>query len=430
MKKFTVLLSLIAGLVSIQAQDSMSNDSINQINRTLILKLGVNIVDSSGQSDPFQAFTGFEESAFTNNYNVEFEYRISNWFSLSAALSNNKWEANKGKIDGTIINFEQKYFAIDFDLRCYFDEAFGWFDRNDWIELYLYGGLGAATQFNNQNITYNFGPGVNFWLTDQFGLNFNSTGKWLPNPDQIYGSNHIQHSASLMYRFIDNDVDNDGVKNEFDECPNIPGSALNYGCPDGIKERHIDAAVADTDADGDGVFGLADNCPEIKGLPTNKGCPLPDTDNDGVVDVADMCINIPGPESNNGCPYEKIMIVKSETDVELNIEDVLKVILFNKGNANFRQNEYPMLIKIAEMIKQQPNTKFKIEGHSDSVGDYKSNQTLSLARANAVRNYLINSGIPPENLVIEGHGETRPVDSNLTVRGQSLNRRVEISVIK
>ena len=63
--------------------------------------------------------------AFSENFNVELEYRFSNSFSLSAALSQNKWKANKGNIDGTIVNADQKYLAIDLDLKYYYDEAFG-----------------------------------------------------------------------------------------------------------------------------------------------------------------------------------------------------------------------------------------------------------------------------------------------------------------
>ena len=123
MKKFVLLLFFIGGLVSAQAQESMSNDSMNETHKTLILKLGVNLVDSTGDDNPFSLFSNFDEMAFSSNYNVELEYRFSKWFSLAAALSNNKWKANKGNIDGIIINSDQKYLAIDLDLKYYYDEA-------------------------------------------------------------------------------------------------------------------------------------------------------------------------------------------------------------------------------------------------------------------------------------------------------------------
>ena len=448
MKKFTLFLFFIAGLVSLQAQDLMSNDSINDVNRTLILKFGVNLVDSDGDHNPFSALSDFDQMAFSNNYTIELEYRFSKWFSLAMILSKNKWKANEGNIDGIIINTDQKYLAIDFDLKFYYDEAIGWFDRNDWAELYLHGGVGSVYQGSYADISLNFGPGANFWLSDQFGVNINGTAKWaLSHGDHEYGTNHFQYSASLMYRFIDNDDDNDGVKNTVDDCPNVPGVAENNGCPEEIKDRDGDgvvdaidscpdvygtsvgcpkvAKITEIDTDGDTVFDSVDNCPKIKGLPTNNGCPLPDTDNDGIVDAADKCPLVPGLESNNGCPFEEDVL----SGLTLGLNKMTPDILFNTGNANFRQESYSVLIKIIEEVKQYPNVQFKIEGHTDSVGDLSSNKRLSQTRANTVRNYLVSEGVPLEHIVVEGFGETKPIASNLSEEGRRKNRRVEIIIM-
>ncbi|MDB4157934.1 OmpA family protein [bacterium] len=455
MKKLLLLLFFIGGLVSTQAQESMSQESINETHRALILKLGVNLVDSTGDNNPFNLFSDFDQIAFSSNYNIEAEYRFNRWVSLAASWSNNKWEANKGNIDGSIVRTDVDYSAIDLDLKYYYDDAFGgWFDRNDWLELYLHGGAGWVSQADNSGVVLNIGPGANFWITDQFGLNLNGTGRWvLKQGEELYNTNHFQYSASLMYRFMDNDddngdEDNDGVKNKVDDCPDVFGVAKNNGCPeeevydrdgDGIADSNDECPdvygttdvgcpkiVKEADTDGDSVLDSVDKCPKIIGLPTNNGCPLPDTDNDGIVDSADKCPNVPGVESNNGCPYEEIEI--GTTEANLNI--VSKGILFNSGNANFSQDSYPVLIKVVEMMKQYPEAKFKIEGHTDSSGRYDSNKLLSQTRANVVRNYLISSDIPSENLDAEGFGETRPAASNLTKEGRRLNRRVEIIRIK
>jgi len=447
MKKITLFLFFVGGLLSAQTQETL-NDSLNEKHSTLILKLGANLVDSSGSRNPFTSFLEFDQMASSDNYNVELEYRFSRWLSLSVGLSNNKWKANKGNIDGTIIDTDIKYSALDFDLKYYYDEFFDWFDRNDWIELYLHGGVGVLVQAEKSSTTMNFGPGANFWFSDQFGLNLNSTAKWvLDYNEDTHNSNHFQLSASVMYRFIDNDDDNDGIKNSNDDCPNVAGVASNNGCPEEIYDRDgdgiVDAlddcpdaygddtngcpkTVVEVDSDGDSVMDSVDNCPKIKGLPTNNGCPLPDSDNDGIVDSADKCPKVPGVESNNGCPYEEIGVGKTDTV----INDMLKAILFDTGNANFKQNSYPNLIIITEILKRHPESKFRVEGHTDSTGSYDFNKRLSQTRANAVRNYLISAGIPSENLVAEGVGETKPIASNLTNEGRRLNRRVEIIRIK
>ena len=449
MKKLTLLLFFIGGLVSAQAQESMSNDSMNETHKTLILKLGVNLVDSTGDDNPFSLFSNFDEMAFSSNYNVELEYRFSKWFSLAAALSNNKWKANKGNIDGIIINSDQKYLAIDLDLKYYYDEAFGWFDQNDWIELYLHGGVGSAFQADNAGVSLNFGPGANFWISEQFGVNVNGTGKWLlNNGENLYATNHFQYSASLMYRFIDNDDDNDGVKNSADDCPNVPGVAENNGCPeeadsdgDGVVDS-IDACpnvygtvngcpeakvVMEADSDGDGVLDSADKCPKIKGLPTNNGCPLPDTDNDGIVDTADKCPTVPGIESNNGCPYEEVMVGAKDTVLNKLTPD----ILFDTSSHNISKASIPALQKMAKIMKQHPGAIYKFSGYTDSSGPNEYNNRLSKNRVTAVRDYFVNNlGISSNNVMIEYFGEANPIDSNSTREGRRKNRRVEVVRVK
>jgi hypothetical protein len=80
MKKFTLFLFFIGGLVSMQAQDRTSTHSINDTHKVLILKLGLNLVDSSGEENPFEFLGSFDEIAFSENYNIELEYRFSNSF--------------------------------------------------------------------------------------------------------------------------------------------------------------------------------------------------------------------------------------------------------------------------------------------------------------------------------------------------------------
>jgi hypothetical protein len=221
MKKFTLFLFFIGGLVSMQAQDRTSTHSINDTHKGLILKLGLNLVDSSGEENPFEFLGSFDEMAFSENYNIELEYRFSNSFSLSVGWSRNKWKANKGRIDHSIVSSDIKYSAIDVDLKYYYDEAFGgWFDRNDWLDLYLHGGIGSVSQHDNTSMSMNAGLGSNVWFSERFGLNFNGSAKLLPESggDNLLISNHFQYSASLMYRFGSNDKDkdddNDGVKNK------------------------------------------------------------------------------------------------------------------------------------------------------------------------------------------------------------------------
>jgi len=70
--------------------------------------------------------------------------------------------------------------------------------------------------------------------------------------------------------------------------------------------------------------------------------------------------------------------------------------------------------------------RFSVEGHTDSIGTDSANQSLSEARAAAVKEYLIAQGVPQVRLQTTGHGETNPVGSNETDEGRQRNRRVEL----
>jgi len=473
-----------------QAQSAMSNESLNNINRGLILKLGLNLVDSTGDNNPFNLFSDFDQMAFSSNYNIEAEYRFNRWVSLAASWSNNKWEANKGNIDGSIVKIDVDYSAIDLDLKYYYDDAFGgWFDQNDWLELYLHGGAGWVSQADNSGVVLNIGPGANFWITDQFGLNLNGTGKWvLKQGEKLYNTNHFQYSASLMYRFMDNDDDNgdddnDGVKNKVDDCPDVFGVARNNGCPeeevydrdgDGIADSNDECPdvygtvngcpetevtpllkegfdtdgdyVLDSvdkcpkvkglltyngcpllDTDEDGVFDIADNCPYVRGLPTYNGCPLPDTDNDGVFDIADKCPTVPGIVSNHGCPYEEVKI--GARNSELNT--LSPNILFDTSSYEISKESYPVLQRMAKIMKQHPEAVYKLKGYADSIDSQEKNTILSLRRVTEVRDYFVNYlEIPESSIVIEYFGEANPIASNATKEGRKMNRRVEIVRIK
>ncbi len=201
----------------------------------------------------------------------------------------------------------------------------------------------------------------------------------------------------------------------------------------------IDKPLVICDTDNDGIVDASDICPEVFGEISNYGCPKVDSDGDGVVDSLDNCPDTTGPANNNGCPIlntlNKILLAQSENlnsndEVYTNSSEILielaKQIKFDAGNYNFTQKTYPILLAIVKLMKQNPNSTYKLMGHSDSVGSFRKNRILSKARANAVRNYLIDGGIPQENLKASGLGESKPVDSNINMKGRANNRRIEI----
>jgi outer membrane protein OmpA-like peptidoglycan-associated protein len=79
------------------------------------------------------------------------------------------------------------------------------------------------------------------------------------------------------------------------------------------------------------------------------------------------------------------------------------------------------------------NEKFKIEisGHTDAVGDAKTNLRISLLRAQSVALYIVSQGIEKERIVAKGFGSAKPIASNdQEEEGRELNRRIEVLVLE
>lgn len=102
-----------------------------------------------------------------------------------------------------------------------------------------------------------------------------------------------------------------------------------------------------------------------------------------------------------------------------------RVVEFESGAATLTPAGRSILDEMGGAIKQIGTPKIQLIGHTDSQGNRQANVALSLARANTVRNYLIDKGIPSEALSASGSGPDQPVASNDTVEGRAKNRRIE-----
>jgi OmpA-OmpF porin, OOP family len=102
-------------------------------------------------------------------------------------------------------------------------------------------------------------------------------------------------------------------------------------------------------------------------------------------------------------------------------------IYFDTGSDRLRPESSPTLKEIATMLKEHADLRLAIEGHTDNVGQASANQTLSEARAAAVRKHLVESyGVDASRLESRGLGATKPVGPNDTSEGRQSNRRVEL----
>jgi outer membrane protein OmpA-like peptidoglycan-associated protein len=282
---------------------------------------------------------------------------------------------------------------------------------------------------------------------------------------------------------VDDDRDDDGIKNAADTCPDDPedkdGFKDDDGCPDVDNDNDgiLDTAdkcrdvaedadsfedadgCPDPDNDKDGILDVDDKCVNEPGVPELQGCPIPpviDTDKDGLPDDADRCPTAAGPKSTRGCPDtdgdgfvdvddkcptepENINGVEDEdgcpdkgkSAVKLTREkiEILDKVYFDVNKDTIQARSFSLLDQVASVLKAHPElTTVRVEGHTDSDGKDEANLDLSDRRAKAVQRYLVDKGVAAERLQAVGYGETRPVKPNTNKTNKEANRRVEFVI--
>ena len=107
----------------------------------------------------------------------------------------------------------------------------------------------------------------------------------------------------------------------------------------------------------------------------------------------------------------------------------MRAVQFDTGRSTLKSESFDVLRQIADIMRRYPDYNLTISGHTDNTGKASSNQTLSERRANACFEYLITQGISGNRMTFAGFGESKPIASNDTLRGRTLNRRVEFNLI-
>jgi len=107
----------------------------------------------------------------------------------------------------------------------------------------------------------------------------------------------------------------------------------------------------------------------------------------------------------------------------------LNNIFFETGKADLKTESYSELNRVIEFLKENPNVKIELSGHTDNVGNADFNKTLSQKRADSVMAYLVSKGVDPSRLVAKGYGMEKPVADNTTEEGKAQNRRVEFTIL-
>jgi len=246
-----------------------------------------------------------------------------------------------------------------------------YFINRDTFSPYTVLGLGAM------NTSHNGDSGIGFIGEAGAGFTYEVSDNFLVRSDVRYRYNQ-NFNANLQ----------DGTNEFHDMVIN-----LGFVVPFGPKPV---APVAVAEAPAPAPVAVAD-------------CSTMDDDNDGVNNCDDLCpTTLPGVQvSIKGC---WIVDVKFDND-----KDIVKPEYL--GN----------LDSTAQTIKEHPELRIEIQGHTSKTGGFKHNMKLSERRAMAVKNYLVNGNDFP-NLTTRGYGWTQPIDTNDTEEGRANNRRVQLEV--
>ena len=247
----------------------------------------------------------------------------------------------------------------------------------------------------------------------------------------IEAKTNICEQVTVAEELEEIDSDGDGVSDRLDQCPDTPtGAKVDYkGCP--------------VDTDNDGVYDYLDECPGTpEGVRVNsKGCPY-DSDGDGVYDDQDKCPGTPRGVNvdSSGCP------VDTDKDGVADYEDkcpgtpegakadsrgcwVLAGVYFDTNKASIKAESHPVLDEAVDVLKRNSGLKLEIQGHTDSKGTAKYNQSLSEKRARSVYEYFVSHGVNSSQLSYKGYGEDVPRATNDTDEGRAKNRRVELKPV-
>jgi len=108
---------------------------------------------------------------------------------------------------------------------------------------------------------------------------------------------------------------------------------------------------------------------------------------------------------------------------------ILRGVNFDFDKSDIRPDSRPVLDEAIATLKENPEIRVSIQGHTDSQGTEEYNMKLSERRANAVYRYLVAGGISPSRLEVVGMGESSPVADNSTDSGRAQNRRVELVIL-
>ncbi len=389
MKVRASIFALIGGLFmqGLSAQEPLpeltSKDSI--VSKAWIVGLGINIIDDSG--DAFNDFTTVKDQwnmvPYPSRLSIGRYFRSGLGVELIGSV--NRYKAGN-IIDGVVISEDIPYWAVDSRLSYDLNKLVG---ETGFFDPYLGVGLGISDANNETRGTYNAVVGFRLWLSEQWGVDLNSSGKWrMTDP----ASNHIQHAAGVVYRF--------GIEKELSK-KGLEKAALREQMLAAEQQRQ-----------------------------------------DSIRQAEEAAERLRQQQERERAAQLAAEREAAAREAELRRQDSLKQALKAIGEVHYAYNSSylttenkEVLGRVAAFMKENPSLQFELHAHADSRGRAEYNQWLSERRAQRVFDYLLAQGVDAGRLRAIGHGETELLNHcadgvNCTAAEHAVNRRCEMEITR
>ncbi len=354
-----VLVMLVLTTTPIFSQDSLqitSKDSI--VKSSWVLGLGFNIVDDT--ATPFgDTFLDIKDTWNAVPYpsRISIGRYFKNGLGIEAIGTYNKYKVGK-VIDGAINTVPRDYYAIDGKISYDLNKLIG---ETNWFDPYLHVGAGYSSIGEVGRSTANAGFGFNTWFNDQWGLNFNTMGKW---GIEEGSTKQLQHSAGVVYRF--------GIEKELSK----KGQE---------KLAMIEALEKEKQRVQDSILAV-----------------------DRAKQEAAMAERLAQEKEKARLAVAEQAKIDAENQRRQQLENKIKdlgYVYFNFDSSFLNKDSKSVLNALSELLKSAPSVTLKITSHTDSRGTSDYNKWLSERRVVRTKEYLVSQGIDPNRLATEAYGE-------------------------
>lgn len=360
MKKITplALVMLCLAVSSITAQEIpqlTSKDSIVQ--SSWMFGLGYNIVDDSGDvfDGLFAVNSQWNALAYPNRISVGRYFK--NGLGVEAIGTYNKYKVGK-VIDGVINPEESDYLGLDARVSYDLNKIIG---ETAWFDPYVGVGLGYTDANNTARSTYNAVIGFRTWISDRWGLDFSSSGKWRTGDK---GTNHIQHAAGVVYQFgIEKGLSKKGAEK----------LALIEALQ--AEKQRVNDSIATLEREKE-ALALAERLAKEK-------------------EAARLAATEKAKRDAEN---------KRKQDLRNKI-DALGYVYFDLNSSYINKKSEGILNDLALILQENPALQLQVTSHTDSRGRSEYNKWLSERRVKRTVDYLIGRGIATERLNAEAYGE-------------------------